>query len=104
MNIDGIPDPRYSLAEPARRQGSPMMRSCLAFASSSALAVAAWLAGCSSASHPTSTADNVDQPTDAGTVPPGCPSNTGYPGDDMCLAAPPPDQGFQLHYGATSYG
>jgi hypothetical protein len=80
------------------------MSNRIALASGSALALTAWLAGCSSASHPTTMADGVEQPTDAGTVPPGCPSNTGYPGDNMCLAAPPPDQGFQLHYGATSYG
>jgi len=80
------------------------MRNRIALASTSALAVAAWLAGCSSASQPTTTADAVTQSTDAGAVPPGCPSNSGFPGDDMCIAAPPPDQGFQLHYGATSYG
>ena len=33
----------------------------------------------------------------------GCPVNTGYAGDAMCLQAPPPDQGFQLHYGTTDY-
>jgi hypothetical protein len=34
----------------------------------------------------------------------GCPVNSGYAGDEMCLPPPPPDQGFQLHYGPTNYG
>jgi hypothetical protein len=33
----------------------------------------------------------------------GCPSHSGFPGDELCLPAPAPDQGFQLHYGPTDY-
>ncbi|MGH7272650.1 MAG: hypothetical protein ACREJ3_19645 [Polyangiaceae bacterium] len=33
----------------------------------------------------------------------GCPVNSGYLGDAMCLAAPATTSGFQLHYGPASY-
>ena len=33
----------------------------------------------------------------------GCPTNSGFPGDDLCLAPPAPDKGFQLHYGPSDY-
>ncbi len=79
----------------------------LATVSTSALALATWAVGCSSASSPDTTGAKLTT-GDAGlqadvVVPPGCPSNTGYVGDDMCLAAPSPSEGFQLHYGATNY-
>ena len=80
------------------------MNNRIALASGSALAVAAWLAGCSSASHTAASSDSTDVTSDAAAPPPGCPSNSGFPGDSACLAAPSPDQGFQLHYGPTSYG
>jgi hypothetical protein len=35
--------------------------------------------------------------------PNGCPINSGFAGDDTCLAPPPADAGFQLHYGPDSY-
>jgi hypothetical protein len=45
---------------------------------------------------------------DAETGPPftardGCPLNSGYGGDSMCLTRPAAGQGFQLHYGPTDY-
>jgi hypothetical protein len=33
----------------------------------------------------------------------GCPTNSGFTGDDLCLALPAPDKGFQLHYGPSDY-
>ncbi len=75
-----------------------------ALASTSALAVAVWAAGCTSASSPGMSSAGLDKPSDAGAVAPGCPSNSGFPGDDMCLPAPSATEGFQLHYGPTSYG
>jgi hypothetical protein len=33
----------------------------------------------------------------------GCNLNTGYPGDELCIAPPDPSEGFQLHYGPPSY-
>ncbi len=32
-----------------------------------------------------------------------CPTNSGFPDDDRCLAPPAPDKGFQLHYGPSDY-
>jgi hypothetical protein len=32
-----------------------------------------------------------------------CNIHTGYPGDDQCIEAPPPEQGFQFHYGPANY-
>jgi hypothetical protein len=32
-----------------------------------------------------------------------CPTNSGFPGDDLCLAPPLESEGFQLHYGPSSY-
>lgn len=34
----------------------------------------------------------------------GCPSDTGFTGDDMCLSPPGAERGFQLHYGPSDYG
>jgi hypothetical protein len=33
----------------------------------------------------------------------GCPMNTGYVGDERCLAAPSADKGFQFHYASMKY-
>lgn len=43
------------------------------------------------------------EPESPGTLDDGCPRNSGFPGDDRCLAAPDPDDGFQLHYGPSDY-
>jgi hypothetical protein len=32
-----------------------------------------------------------------------CPTQTGFVGDDLCLAPPSPEEGFQLHYGPSDY-
>jgi hypothetical protein len=32
-----------------------------------------------------------------------CMLATGQPGDDLCILAPPPDQGFQIHIGPSDY-
>lgn len=60
--------------------------------------VLAALAGCSSSSSGKSTTAN----SGAGT-PPGCPTNSGFAGDSMCLAKPPASEGFQLVYGPADY-
>lgn len=80
----------------------------LACLSVSALAAASWVAGCSSSSGATSPGSTTDTPgasTEAkpSTLPDGCPANSGYVGDEMCLAAPAADKGFQLHYGPSDY-
>jgi hypothetical protein len=75
----------------------------------SALAVTSWVVGCSSASPGAekSPSTAVTAGPDAGAAPStnaeGCPVNSGFPGDDLCLAPPPADKGFQLHYGITDY-
>jgi hypothetical protein len=83
----------------------------LAFVSFPALALAASAAACSSspeatgaakAPATTSTKTTVDAGVEAAgpsTLASGCPANSGYIGDDMCLAAPSSTDGFQLHYG-----
>jgi hypothetical protein len=56
--------------------------------------------GCSSASgEPTETGSNKPP---AGKTD-GCPTGTGFAGDDLCLAPPKPSEGFQLHYGPSDY-
>jgi hypothetical protein len=51
-------------------------------------------------------------PTPAGIAPPEgfkanamdeCGLKTGWPGDEYCILPPPPDKGFQIHFGPTSY-
>jgi hypothetical protein len=86
------------------------MESLFARMSVSALALTSWVAGCSSSSPtPTSSTAEVSAGPDAGadagpsTSADGCPVNSGFPGDDKCLPPPPPDKGFQLHYGSTEY-
>jgi hypothetical protein len=32
-----------------------------------------------------------------------CNINSGFAGDEYCILPPPPDQGFQIHYGPTDY-
>jgi hypothetical protein len=76
-----------------------------------ALAVAAGASACSSSSESaahssaTTTTAGADSGVDAAPsqLPDGCPVNSGYPGDSMCLAAPPADKGFQLKYGPPDY-
>ncbi len=88
----------------------------LAFVSFPALALAASAAACSSspeatgaakAPATTSTKTTVDAGVEAAAGPSemanGCPVNSGYVGDDMCLAAPAAADGFQLHYGPKNY-
>src|SRR4051794_30292343 len=56
--------------------------------------------GCSSASgEPTETGSNKPRPGRND----GCPTGTGFAGDDLCLAPPKPSEGFQLHYGPSDY-
>jgi hypothetical protein len=33
----------------------------------------------------------------------GCGIDSGYAGDELCILPPPPDQGFQIHYGPANY-
>src|SRR5580693_5765181 len=82
----------------------------LAFVSFPALAVAASAAACSSSpeaatgASKSSSTSTVDAGVEAGgpsELANGCPVNSGYLGDDMCLAAPATTDGFQLHYGLT---
>ncbi len=78
-----------------------------------ALALASWLSACSASSPSGETAASdgggkgtVDAGTEAAapsTLANGCPQNSGYVGDDACLAPPASTDGFQLHYGATNY-
>jgi hypothetical protein len=48
------------------------------------------------------TADGKESAWAPGAADP-CDINTGYPGDDMCIKPPPPEMGFQLHYGPKDY-
>jgi hypothetical protein len=78
-----------------------------------ALGLASWMSACSSsatgggegASGQTSkvtTDASADAPAPT-TLADGCPQNSGFIGDNLCLAAPDPTKGFQLHYGPKSY-
>ena len=77
----------------------------------SALLAAAWAAGCSSSPTNGGEAKTGDgglvatspDASSPGKLADGCPINSGFPGDSMCLAPPPPIKGFQLHYGPTDY-
>jgi hypothetical protein len=62
-------------------------------ASVAAPLVVAALAGCSSSTSGKTTSSS------SGAGVPGCQTDTGYPGDSMCLAKPPASEGFQLIYG-----
>jgi hypothetical protein len=88
------------------------MTSRLAFLSFPALLVAAGASACSSAAGtdgdkaPTAAGSQSDAGVDAAVdaAPPstmanGCPLNSGFAGDSLCLAAPAAADGFQLHYG-----
>src|ERR1700742_133096 len=86
------------------------MNARIACACISALALSAGMAACSSSSSDggstKSGASAATTGSDAGplmVLSNGCPMNSGYVGDDRCLAPPPADQGFQLHYGPTDY-
>jgi hypothetical protein len=84
------------------------MRFRWTFVSFPALLVAAGAAGCSSASESPGKTTSTATTSDAGAGAPsqladGCPVNSGFPGDEMCLAAPATDAGFQLHYGPSDY-
>jgi hypothetical protein len=77
-----------------------------------ALALASWMAGCSggtgsstppATSGPYASASWAPGLAKASTTSDGCPVNTGFVGDDACIAPPPASEGFQLHYGATDY-
>jgi hypothetical protein len=82
------------------------------------LVAAAWVTGCGAGPSPqasstgpvTTTKGDTTPKTDAGPPPGppgklanGCPVHSGYAGDDMCLAPPDPEKGFQLHYGPADY-
>ncbi|HEX3770718.1 MAG TPA: hypothetical protein VHV30_07640, partial [Polyangiaceae bacterium] len=84
------------------------MNARLACACIFALALSAGMSACGSSSSGGSTGAGAAAATsgDAGPVmvlSDGCPMNSGYVGDDKCLAPPPADQGFQLHYGPPDY-
>jgi hypothetical protein len=72
-----------------------------------ALAAAACAAGCGSSQSSGSSPASAGH--DGGTKAPpsvdakGCPVNSGYPGDDRCLAAPAAADGFGLHYANVDY-
>jgi hypothetical protein len=82
-----------------------------------ALAIAVWGAGCSASSSgaeaPETTSplsrdagvatSDAGEGGEAGSLADGCPVNSGYPGDSMCLPPPSPAEGFQLHYGPPDY-
>jgi hypothetical protein len=77
------------------------------------------LTGCSSSTSDSGAAPNAQHgttktPGDTATpdamAPPAkvemngkCPTNTGFAGDELCLAPPDPSEGFQLHYGPSDY-
>lgn len=42
-------------------------------------------------------------PDDDASHSPGCPTNTGFAGDELCLEPPAPSEGIQLHYGPSNY-
>ena len=74
----------------------------------SALTVSSWMAGCGSTATPGKTAPAVETASSAdggspSTAADGCPVNSGYTGDGMCLPPPAPGVGFQLHYGTKDY-
>jgi len=69
------------------------------FSAAPLLAMALFAAGCGSGSDPATPDPPIKDPT--GTGP--CNLNTGYEGDDMCLAPPDPSVGMQLRYGPKNY-
>lgn len=71
------------------------------------LAIAIWLSGCGASSSHKNPGKSASAPAAAATpstLPDGCPQNSGFAGDDMCLSPPPGGGGFQLHYGPADYG
>ncbi|MGH7434215.1 MAG: hypothetical protein ACRENE_00905 [Polyangiaceae bacterium] len=87
----------------------------MAFGSFSALAMAAAAAACSSTppgpkesagpdggAAATVTADGgAKEAAGPAVLANGCPENSGYAGDTMCMPPPGPTEGFQLHYGQS---
>jgi hypothetical protein len=81
----------------------------------SALLMVGWAGGCGSSPTHERAVGAGGSPSDGGHPPStpetstpgargdGCPTNSGFPGDDMCLAAPAAETGFQLHYGPREY-
>jgi hypothetical protein len=50
--------------------------------------------------------EGIGNPADPGpgtNEPESCGLNTGWAGDEFCILPPPPDKGFQVHYGPSSY-
>jgi hypothetical protein len=52
--------------------------------------------------------DNTHPNEDAGITtdashPPGCPTNSGFAGDELCIDVPDPPEGIQLHFGPSDY-
>ncbi len=96
----------------AAKEKDKAMSSKWARLGGSAFLASAWMAGCGSAGTNEAASDargdgggrasgaDASRP---GKLSDGCPTNSGFPGDDMCLAAPAPDKGFQLHYGPIDY-
>jgi hypothetical protein len=68
------------------------------------LALSAMLGACSSAQNEPADSSGPDDGK-ASTATALCPTGagTGFLGDDVCLAAPASDSGFQLHYGPSDY-
>jgi hypothetical protein len=64
--------------------------------------VAGIAGGCSSSSGAAPTSTETTTTVDLDGVSP-CKINTGFAGDEMCIAAPPADKGFQFHYGPSDY-
>lgn len=68
-------------------------------------------AGCSSAhgaparhERTATKTEPKDDGADSGAGPVACGNTNGqYLGDEFCILPPPPDQGFQIHYGPTDY-
>jgi hypothetical protein len=63
------------------------------------------LTGCGSSNDPTSShpSSATTSPDKKVTMNGTCPTNTGFAGDEACLAPPSATEGFQLHYGPTDY-
>jgi hypothetical protein len=66
------------------------------------VALVAAAAGCSSDAQPDESTD-TDKPAVYAGAQPCVGFDTGYPGDEYCIAPPDPDKGFQLHYGPKDW-
>jgi hypothetical protein len=67
------------------------------------LALAACIAACSAAPAGKNAASSVDAGHVSTDAVVSCKIHTGYAGDNMCIEAPDPSQGFQFHYGPSNY-